>query len=85
MFRITSADRVGARLLRLEGSLTAAEIPLLEASIGQMNGTELILDLSGVRWVDVQAASRLHALRAEGVALTACSPFLERLLAAGGR
>ncbi|HEY8122610.1 MAG TPA: hypothetical protein VII78_14905, partial [Myxococcota bacterium] len=71
---------VGTRVLRLEGSLTATEIPLLEASLVQTNGVELVLDLSGVRWIDVHAASRLHALRAEGVALIACSPFLERLL-----
>jgi hypothetical protein len=80
MFRITRADNAGGRLLRLEGWLTAAEIPLLEESLAEARGCAITLDLSGVRWLDAPAAARLHALRAGGASLRACSPFLERLL-----
>jgi hypothetical protein len=79
MFRITRSDADGTPVLRLEGRLTSAEIPLLEESLAGARGA-VTLDLAGVRWLDTGAAARLHALRAQGAALTACSPFVERLL-----
>ena len=80
MFRITRGQQAGARILRLEGSLTSQELPLLDASLAEDPAPELTLDLSGVSWLDAQAAARLNALRAAGAVLTACSPFLHRLL-----
>lgn len=84
MFRITRTEADGARVLRLEGWLTSAEIPLLEESLAGANGAALTLDLEGVRGLDSSAAARLHALRVAGAELTACSPFVERLLDAKG-
>jgi hypothetical protein len=84
MFRITRCDDAGTPVLRLEGRLTSAEIPLLEESLAAARGA-VTLDLAGVRWLDARAAARLHALRAEGALLTACSPFVERLLEGDAR
>jgi hypothetical protein len=82
MFRITrAADVSGALQLRLEGTLTGAEISLLDGALREIDRRELTLDLAGVRWIDGPAAARLQALRAEGAAFVACSPYLERLLA----
>lgn len=84
MFRITRTEDAGAPVLRLEGWLTSSAIPLLEESLAGARGA-VTLDLAGVRWLDAEAAARLHALRAEGASLTACSPFVERLLEDGAR
>jgi len=82
MFRITRTDLAGAHALRLEGSLTREEVPLLEEALAGACGSAITLDLSGVRWLDAHAAARLQLLRTVGATLTACSPFVERLLAA---
>jgi anti-anti-sigma regulatory factor len=85
MFRISAADDAGTRVLRLEGALTSEAIPLLEESVADARDRALRLDLSGLTWLDDRAAARLHALRAQGASLTACSPFLTRLLALNER
>lgn len=82
MFRITQGQRSEAVVLRLEGSLTAAELPLLEQALSAANGSQLRLDLSGVRWIDERAAERLHVLRDGGACLAQCSPFVAKLLSA---
>jgi anti-anti-sigma regulatory factor len=84
MIRIRSADQDGARVIRLEGRLTAAELPLLEEAIDAARGS-LVLDLAALRELDATAAARLSALRASGAALTAGSAFVERMLALQAR
>lgn len=83
MLRITRDD--DARVIRLEGELTAPALPLLEESLAHQTAAGLRVDLGGVRWLDAAAAARLLALREAGAVLTACTPFVARLLAAGGR
>ncbi len=84
MIRILTVDEDGARVVRLEGRLTAAELPLLEEAIAPARGL-LVLDLAALREVDGAAAARLSALRATGAALTPGSPFVERMLALQSR
>lgn len=83
MLRITRDD--DARVIRLEGELTAHTLPLIEESLALQAPAGLRVDLEGVRWIDAAAAARLLALREAGAALTGCTPFVARLLAAGGR
>ena len=85
MFRITRTEKMGARTFRLEGSLTAEQLPLLDTSIRGLCTAEVVLDLSGLSWIDGAAAARLHALRSAGAWLAAGSPFVERLLASEER
>ena len=85
MLRITSALQTKVPTLMLEGSLTAAELPLLEASIRGARAAEVVLDLSGLRWIDEVSTARLQELRSAGAWLTACSPFIARLLAKEAR
>ena len=80
MIRIRSADQDGARVIRLEGRLTAAELPLLEEAVASATAP-LVLDLAALRELDAPAAARLGALRSGGAVLVAGSPFVERLLA----
>lgn len=84
MIRIRSADQGGARVIRLEGRLTAIELPLLEEAIDAARGA-LVLDLAALRDLDATAAARLSALRAKGASLTAGSAFVERMLALQSR
>jgi anti-anti-sigma regulatory factor len=70
-------------VLRLEGTLTAPagldELkricqPLLDEHSG------LVLDLSGITFVDRAAASSLAQLQRRGVVLRGCSPLIQELL-----
>lgn len=81
MLRISCADVAETRVLRLEGWLTAEHLSLLDEAVAGAAGRRLTLDLSALRGVDGVAAAQLNALRAAGAALTACSAFVERLLA----
>jgi anti-anti-sigma regulatory factor len=81
MLRITTTDGDGERTLRLEGRL-------LEPWVGELLGAYreaasarlLVLDLSGVTFVDAAGVACLRSLLAQGVALRGCSGFISELL-----
>ena len=78
MLRIT---RKTQRLL-LEGRLTAATVPQLEAECrpDPASGDAIALDLSGLRFADEAGAVALARLRAAGVLLEGGSGFVRELL-----
>jgi anti-anti-sigma regulatory factor len=80
MLRITRTD--GAPALRLEGRLVAAWLVELlsawhEATAG---GQTVVLDLSGVTFVDAAGAECLRDLLARGATVRGCSAFIAELL-----
>jgi hypothetical protein len=69
-----------ALVLRLEGRLSQADLPILEACLEEIRDRPLTLDLAELRGLDTPAATRLAGLIRAGVAVVAASPFVERLL-----
>jgi anti-anti-sigma regulatory factor len=81
MFRISSEEAAGSRVLRLEGWLDADALPVLDEALADAPRRTLVLDLSALRGIDGAAAIRLAALRSTGVPLRAGSAFVEKLIA----
>jgi anti-anti-sigma regulatory factor len=82
MLRITPTDGDGERTLRVEGRL-------VEPWVGELLGTcreaagagwRLVLDLSGVTFVDAAGLACLRDLREQGAVLRRCSAFINELL-----
>ncbi len=83
MLRITRIDETQRRTtLRLEGRVTARELPELRAvcETCAAEARQLSLDLSGLRFVDSPAASALAALGREATTLVGASAFVKLLL-----
>jgi RNA polymerase sigma-70 factor (ECF subfamily) len=85
MMRITQipADGQVARY-QIEGRITAQAMASFSDSLaGSARGQRrLILDLSGVKFVDEAGARVLRDLESNGTVLTGCSPFVRELLRA---
>jgi anti-anti-sigma regulatory factor len=77
---LSSGD--GALLLRVEGRLQDAWVPLLheECDRSLAAGARLALDLQHLRYVDVAGRLVLRRLRGLGVPLLNCPPLIEALL-----
>ena len=86
MLRITESDRDGLCTLRLEGSLTALLLAELQVAMSRGCGGKVVhrLDLAGLVYLDGPSAVQLAALRAHGVVIEGCSPFVAGLLSATG-
>lgn len=81
-FRITIQSPTDASLVvRLEGRLARADLPILEACLGEVGNRPIALDLAELRWLDAAAAARVADLVRAGATVVASSPFVERLLA----
>ncbi len=83
MMRITRVPGTdGVARLSVEGRLAGIDVTELAASCEAHLGARhpLLLDLSGVTFVDAQALGVLHAVAQRGVVLTGCSPFLREML-----
>ena len=84
MLRITETIESGEKIgLRLDGTLNASSWPDLEkACVRHQNdeGKVLLLDLTGIVFMDDQGAENLSRLRGERVEIINCSPFIEALL-----
>ncbi len=78
--RVAGTD--GVARLSIEGRLTEAEVTELATSCEAYLAARhpLLLDLSGVTFVDAQALGVLHAVAQRGAVLTGCSPFLREML-----
>lgn len=74
--------------LRLDGTVSLQSFdPLMEACnrhLGQ-NQKMIILDMSGVDFMNDEAASRLAPLQSESLRIINCSPFIATLLETVGR
>ena len=77
MLRIDESDT-----LKLEGRIVGPWIGELRDACERVmgRGRGLVLDLSGVDFVDREAAALLRQLRARGARLANASPFLAELL-----
>lgn len=86
MLRITESDREGLCTLRLEGRLTAQLLVELQSAMARGCSGKVVhrLDLAGLVYLDGPSAVQLAALRAHGLAIEGCSPFVAGLLSATG-
>ena len=68
--------------LKLEGRIVGQWVHEVhrECEKGLAGGSKVILDLSGVTFVDDQGIKVLKALKEDRVLLVRCSPFLSALL-----
>jgi len=82
MLRITPTDDDGERTLRLEGRLVEPWVgELLSAHCeAAAEALRVVLDLSGVTFVDTAGAMGLRTLRDQGTTLRGCSGFVAELL-----
>jgi anti-anti-sigma regulatory factor len=84
MLRITEQEAKPATLrMRLDGSLTAESFDALLTAIATdqlAEGTNVVVDMSGVDFMSPESARRLCCLRNERLRLINCSPFITALL-----
>ena len=71
---------------RLAGRIGAEETALLAGELQRLSqdGTHLILDLDGIRFIDRTGLDLLEQWRGQGLHLRGGSPFIQRLLRASG-
>jgi anti-anti-sigma regulatory factor len=89
MLRITEhkEDERSVRL-RLDGTLTDQSFAELETALSQKllsNGCRIVLDMSGVSFMQEAAANKLAKLRGESLHVVNCSPFIAALLELAAR
>ncbi len=84
MLRITKTFEDNQTMtLRLDGRLTSALLSELEEqfSVGGSNGKKfVVLDFSGVTFIDDDAAKRVAQLKGDGIRIINGSLFIETLL-----
>jgi len=83
MMRITRVPGTdGVARLSVEGRLAGVEVRELATSCEAylVARHPLLLDLSGVTFVDAQGLGLLHGVARRGALLTGCSPFLSEML-----
>jgi anti-anti-sigma regulatory factor len=88
VLRITTVDGNGQiPTLKLEGRIDAAQSGELTraAMLAFAGSARLLLDMSGVTFVDRAGVTVVHGLCIRGAELTGCSPFIETLLNGGKR
>lgn len=85
VLRITRVENEATGIcLKVEGRLVGDWVALLEGELAKAarGDAVLSLDLGAVDFASAQATEVLRAAAARGVLLTACSPFLSKLLLA---
>lgn len=81
MMRISRGERDGVVVVRVEGKLLDAWLDELRAAIAaEPPRARLALDLSGLAFADAAGVALLRELRARGVRIESCSPFVRGLL-----
>jgi hypothetical protein len=82
MLRINGRTCACGERLELEGRLTAAQIPELEAAVAaaRLRGLRVSLELSELTFLDAEAARFLRELRKSDVELHGGSVFVAELL-----
>ena len=88
MLRITEHLENGTVRLRLDGTVSLQSFDeLKEACNRHLEGSHrtIILDMSGVDFMNDEAASRLARLQSESLRVINCSPFVATLLETVGR
>jgi len=88
VLKISRSDRDSTQTtLQLEGRVTHAELSELERTRkeSQKECRRLVLDLTGVSFVDREGVAALHRMRRDGILITGCSPFVGELLKESSR
>ena len=89
MLRITEHLENGKTVrLRLDGTISLQSFDELKLACGrhlEEHGRIIILDMSGVDFMNDEAASRLAELQSEFLRVINCSPFIATLLETVGR
>jgi len=84
MLRITENTENGTTVrIRLDGTVTSASYSELEeVCLRHREPPEktILVDMSGVMFMDNEVASKLASLRSEQLIMINCSPFIETLL-----
>jgi len=84
MLRITeNTENVTTVRIRLDGTVTSASYSELgEVCLRHREPPEktILVDMSGVMFMDNEVASKLDSLRSEQLIIINCSPFIETLL-----
>jgi anti-anti-sigma regulatory factor len=73
--RITTIERDGTTILKVDGQLVGDEARVLLRACGSVPG-RLVLDLTDLWFVDRQGTRMLLELRQRGSTLTGLSPYL---------
>lgn len=83
MLRLVATTNCSEVTLRVEGELVAEWVGLLEDECQRLRTTPqtLLLDLSGVTYVDANGVNRLRALEGAGVTLVRCPSLIRLMLA----
>jgi ABC-type transporter Mla MlaB component len=86
MLRISNNSETEEARLRLDGNVTGPWVKELEASCeaALSGGKRLRIDLGGVGFVDEAGITLMHGLKAKGVDLVNCSPFIKLQLGLNG-
>lgn len=83
MLRISKIETNNGRvILMLEGKVSNGNIEIARESVHQAleTGSELVLDLAGVMFIDRQGVSLFQELQQRQIPLVNCSPFLKEQL-----
>jgi len=80
MLRITRQPGVGNDTLLLEGKLMKEWLEELGRVLEHARGVPLALDLSGLSYLDADAARYLRACRKRGITLVSASAFVKALI-----
>jgi anti-anti-sigma regulatory factor len=77
--RITLTGSDPPAMLALDGRLTGDEVDELHRAVAELGG-QVVLDLTGLQFVDQLAVRALRELQAQGARLTGASPYIELLI-----
>lgn len=80
---ITRTLEDGSLRLRVEGQIVGDWSTVLERElhVAERHGREILVDLSGVTYVDTAGLARLRLLRASGARLVRVPPLIEEAVA----
>ncbi len=79
MISITDTTESGQTVFRIDGRLTADDVPVLDESCSE-NGRPHVLDLSKLQSVDAAGSEKLRELASRGVEIRGASPYVQLLI-----
>jgi hypothetical protein len=79
MIRITETTEGQRRVFRIDGRLTAEDVPVLDERCTEV-GRPHVLDIRGLRLADEVGSERLREFASSGVEIRGASPYLKLLI-----
>ncbi len=83
MIRITETTEAQRRVFRIDGRLTAENVPVLDSRCTEV-GRPHVLDVAGLKSADAVGSEKLRELASSGVEIRGASPYLRLLIDEGG-